>query len=180
MKRRDLGSFPTLAMGRNLFVKLRRLLEGSPFLAIVAEDDELDLFVLDGMEKLAGAGNKVRFVVVLGAGFTLHRGRMLHPNGINREQGTTGLRQAQQNGLLVRSMAAGFEESKARKKLRVAIDACVSKARMPAAGAFVVLAPDGRASGPCRHPSEGAFYRRLRSGRKARSQDHFHAAVLRR
>lgn len=73
---------------------------------------------------------------------------MLHPNGINRDrQGTTGLRQAQQNGLVVRSMADGFEEGKAGKKLRVAIDACVSKARMPAPGAFVVLAPDGRASG---------------------------------
>ena len=70
MKRRDSGSSPTLAMGRNLFVKLRRLLEGSPLLAIVAEDDELDLFVLGAMEKLAGAGNKVRFVIVLGGGFT--------------------------------------------------------------------------------------------------------------
>lgn len=109
-------------MARNLFVKLRRLLEGSPLLAIVAEDDDLDLFALDPIEKHAGAGNKVRFVGVLGAGFTLHRERMLHPNGINREQDTTGLRQALQNGLVVRSMAAGFEEGKAGKKLRVAVD----------------------------------------------------------
>lgn len=120
----------------------------------MAEDDEPHLFALDAVEEPAGTGKKIRFVVVLGPGFAVHGEQTLHHDGITREQDTPGLRQAQQNGLVVRSIVAGFEEGETGKKFRVAMDetvaqsgmvplrARVSKARMAAVGEFVVLALD--------------------------------------
>ena len=51
--------------------------------AVVAENSEPDLFVLDDIEEFLGAGTELGFVVVDGPRFALYGEEALHYNGVN-------------------------------------------------------------------------------------------------
>src|SRR6266571_2637631 len=135
-------------------VIVRRFLERLPLLAIMAKDDQRHVFALDQVQEFARTGAQLLFVVVAGPGPAIWGKKALQDDGINRQQHWAGLRQAQQDRLMSRGMPTGLKQREAGQQLGVAINepvaqcrmipvnACGSKAWVPAARQFIVFALD--------------------------------------
>jgi len=96
----------------------------------VTVNDELNFFAVDDIKQLARAGEKLIFVVVLRPGFAVHGEEALHHDGVDGKKHGACLWKAEQDGLMARRVATGFEQSQAGKKFGIAMDEAIAKRRM--------------------------------------------------
>ena len=94
--------------------------------AVVVENYQFDLLAFGQVEKLPCAGAELLLVVVSGPGFAIDGEGALHHDGVDGEEDRAGFWEADEDGLMAGSVAAGLKQSDAREEFGVAVDEAIA------------------------------------------------------